>query len=88
MPRLSEYDMQYMKAIWSDLGAYRATCESCLELQAKGIDDRCDYYCDSGGVGRPKDFAKFREATSHLEGRWQHLTDYLESEPKAWLEYD
>jgi hypothetical protein len=38
-------------------------------------------------IVRLKDFVAAREKTKHLQPIWQKVLDYMESEPKAYIQY-
>jgi hypothetical protein len=79
IPRYSD-GFEFMKVIWDE-----GECiDRCICLDKK---DHA-YMCDGDSIFRPKDFAVVREKTKELQPIWQKVLDYMESEPKAYVQYD
>lgn len=81
LPRYSQ-GYKFMTAIWSDENAIAGGDCGCRNK------DKHDYYCMGIPYIRPVDFVGLRERTKDLQPVWQKVIDYLESDPRVYIEYD
>lgn len=77
LPRYSD-SWKFMEQIYLGESISFADC-NCGDLH--------QYMCPGDTNIRPIDFASLKEKTKDLQPVWQEVIDYLEGEPKAYVEY-
>ena len=73
---------EFMGLVWA-----HGDCELICLVKKQCKPGEHDYYCDHATYSRPKDFEQLRKDAAHLQDWTRELIDYLERNPRAWLEY-